>query len=446
MPFLAHAQESLNTSLVYHWSNSELPPSSFHLNTYNEIWGYTAEDREYAIIGSTMGTHIFDITDPANAEEDFFIPGAAQGSNIVHRDYHDYAGYLYAVADEGPSSLQIIDLHDLPGSVNVVYDSNALFSRSHNIFIDDVNAIMYVCGGNHQLDLYSLADPLNPELVLRCQTDIESWSSLVGYIHDIYVKDNIAYCNAGHGLYVVDFSDLENPEFLGDLSGYTEAGYNHSGWLRPDGAYYALADETHGKRVKLIDVADLTDMQIVSFMTTGVDPMSIAHNLIFTDNLLHVSYYHDGYYMWDTEDPINPELKAFFDTSTEVHTSNYRGAWGVYPFLPSGRILVSDMQEGLFVLEVDLGTAVDEIEEQKISAYPNPAKPGERIYLDLHEGRANDRIELWSVTGNLISEQQLRSASGSIGQFELPKDIEAGMYVLRIFANENSKTTKIIVR
>ncbi|GIR12865.1 MAG: hypothetical protein CM15mP23_14400 [Cryomorphaceae bacterium] len=50
-------------------------------------------EREFAVIGSTSGTHIFDITDPVNSEQVQFIPGAAVGTQIIHRDYHDRNGF-----------------------------------------------------------------------------------------------------------------------------------------------------------------------------------------------------------------------------------------------------------------------------------------------------------------------------------------------------------------
>ena len=46
----------------------------------------------------------------------------------------------------------------------------------------------------------------------------------------------------------------------------------------------------------------------------------------------------------------------FFNTASAVIKRSFEGAWGVYPHLPSGNILVSDMQEGLFVIEaIDSG-------------------------------------------------------------------------------------------
>jgi len=129
-------------TLLDNWNDETLVGSFAFDNTYNEIWGVVINDREYAVIGSTAGTHFIDVTDPSVVSEVAFVAGAVQGGSIIHRDYHDYKDYLYAVADEGgASTLQIIDYTALPDSVEVVYDSQEFFFRSHNIFIDTYKAI-----------------------------------------------------------------------------------------------------------------------------------------------------------------------------------------------------------------------------------------------------------------------------------------------------------------
>ena len=69
--------------------------------------------------------------------------------------------------------------------------------------------------------------------------------------------------------------------------------------------------------------------------------------------IMYTAHYHDGVYIHDISDPNNPILVAFYDTFDPTHYNSYMGAWGVYPFLPSGNILVSDMQTGLYVFEID---------------------------------------------------------------------------------------------
>jgi len=45
--------------------------------------------------------------------------------------------------------------------------------------------------------------------------------------------------------------------------------------------------------------------------------------------------------------------RAFFDTYPATDTANFHGAWAVYPFLPSGNILISNIDGagGLFILK-----------------------------------------------------------------------------------------------
>ncbi len=346
-----------NTELLFHWKEDTLVGSSAFNNTYNEIWGVAQNGEEYAIIGSTAGTHIFDVSDPANAYEAAFIPGAYQGVNVIHRDYHDYKGYLYAVCDEGytVSTLQIIDLQSLPESAETVYDSQELFRTSHNIFIDTASAILYACtpgGTDAKLMLYSLEDPTNPQEVLEYN------GINVGHVHDLYVQNDTAYLNCGNnGLYVVDFSDVENPIVIGSLTDYQAfgQGYNHSGWLDEGGDYYYMADETWGTDMKVVELNDFQDVKITNLCEPPTDsPNSIVHNQLVYKNYLFAAYYYDGLQIYDISDPYNPERVRAFSTSQLSHSATYEGAWGVYPFLPSGNILVADMQEGLFVIDVNL--------------------------------------------------------------------------------------------
>jgi hypothetical protein len=70
------------------------------------------------------------------------------------------------------------------------------------------------------------------------------------------------------------------------------------------------------------------------------------------DGLVFVSYYHDGLQVFDISDPTSPNLIAWYDTFIETSHAGFAGAWGVHSALPSGRILISDITNGLFVLEV----------------------------------------------------------------------------------------------
>ncbi len=57
-----------------------------------------------------------------------------------------------------------------------------------------------------------------------------------------------------------------------------------------------------------------------------------------------------GLTILDIADPNNPHAITFFDTFPGSDSPNFSGAWGVYPYLPSGTILISDIEGGLFLL------------------------------------------------------------------------------------------------
>ena len=60
MPFLLFSQNSLHANLLFNWQDSSLVGSSAFDNVYNEVWGFVQNDREFAVIGTTLGSHIFD--------------------------------------------------------------------------------------------------------------------------------------------------------------------------------------------------------------------------------------------------------------------------------------------------------------------------------------------------------------------------------------------------
>ena len=424
------AQVAENVNLLFNWNEDTLVGSAAFDNVYNEIWGVVVDDREYAIIGSTYGTHFFDVTNPQSSYEAAFVMGRVVGPEIIHRDYHDYQGYLYAVSDEGASSLQIIDISTLPDSVSVVYDSSDLFERSHNIFIDTAKARLYTTNG----DIYSLEDPLDPKFIYN--------TSLLS-CHDVYVENDTAYINTGtQGFAIVDFSQtsLENQshEVIGTLASYADQGYNHSGWITPDGNYYAMADETWGMRMKMLDISDFSNIEVIALFGSDVDVNSIPHNQIINGNYLYTAYYHDGFYVHDISNPSTPILMGYYDTFEPNHHDSYMGAWGVYPFLPSGNILLSDMQTGLYVFEVNYENPLsdDEMLVNKNKIYPNPSDGIINVELT-----SVSKVELYDIQGGKVY------TASDVLNLQIQTDMfSKGIYILKINDNKGTTTHKISIQ
>ncbi len=348
------AQDSLNFTKLGGWVTDSTNGCDGDGYAYNDIWGYEADGREYAIVGSCWGTHFIDVTDPLNPVEiDNF---AGKNQNVVWRDFKTYQHYAYAVADGGGNSLQIFDLQYLPDSVVKVYDTTDLSASAHSIFIDGNRAYLSsnLRGGTSRaLEVLSLADPINPVLVGSYLKDKFGNCSLC--LHDTYVRNDTAYCSAGNdGLFIYDFSDLNSPHLINRIEYYTDQGYNHSSWLTEDGHVLVMADEVpYGMKVKLFDLTDILDIEEVAAFESH--EFATVHNPFIRGNEVYLSYYLDGLQVYNIDDPANPQRISYYDTypqndSTQSSYSRYQGCWGVYPFLTSRNIIATDITHGLFVL------------------------------------------------------------------------------------------------
>ncbi|MEN0006324.1 MAG: choice-of-anchor B family protein [Bacteroidota bacterium] len=351
-PFLAVAQVSVNMNLLGNWDDNSLPVR-FGL-VYNDVWGHFdgSTNKEYAIIGSVQKVHIMDVTNPSAITE---VASFTGGDNSLWRDMKTFGTTLYCVADEGSEGMMIIDLSDMNSGPQLVAQPKLDFLKAHNIFIDGATGRLYVAGSNSNsagLIVYDLvADPFSP-------TKLATVSLPGSYVHDLYAQNNRVYANHGfNGLYIYDFTDPLNPVTLATLTSYPERGYNHSSWLSSDGNHLIFCDETHDRGVKILDISDLDNLTVTdvfrSALLAPANSASIAHNPLVKDDLIFLSYYHDGIQVFDMSDPTDVVRTAYYDTYTN-HTdyAGSDGAWGVYPFLPSGNILGSDILNGLFVLEL----------------------------------------------------------------------------------------------
>lgn len=473
------AQRSFNMTYLSEYFPPTLTPGD--AEGFNDIWGWVdSAGREYAIFGSRAGTYFVDVTDPANPVEVDYKPGGFNGAaqSTFWRDYKTYKNYCYAVVDgSSTGSLQIFDLSYLPDSVHEVYNDNEFTTSAHNVHInnDRVYLISNSRGGSYYpLDILCIEDPENPELIggiWNNNTVTGSYSTS----HDIFVKNDTVYMSVyfnqtgNNGLHVFDTRDPMNPDLLGSITNYPVPGINHASWMFDDGNHLLMMDETRGSPVKIIDISDLSNMNSVA--TFATDPGSIAHNGFIKDCLAFVSYYHDGVQVYDVSDPLNPTRVGYFDTDTTtgdgVYNPNFLGCWGVYPYFPSGNIIASDREYGLFtmtfdgtfpancsgdeelVLEVDTArpcvdtasvnpNAIAGVVKQDVKVYPNPSQGIFNIDLNSHEV---DEILVFDLAGNIVYSERLRNDSQSI-IINLSSQ-KQGMYILELVGAKEKQRFKI---
>ena len=436
---LAFFSQTSNVVLHDHWYKDSLITTSDGESIFNEVWGLEHNDENYAVIGSTMGTHILKIVNKKFIEIDF-IEGRYAGYQAIHRDYHDFNGYLYAVCGENLSSLQIMDLSYLPDSVHLVYDSDSLIIRAHNIFIDTSKAKLYVCDvdsyqGSNALNVYDLTSPTFPNLLYNYNA--------VTTVHDAYVYNDTAFLNCGvEGLKVIKSSSSNIPIQIGELSTYLQKGYNHSGWLDIDKSSYVMCDENLGLDVKVLDVSDLDEIKVNAFFSSemGDDESSIPHNVIVRNNIAYLSYYHDGLQVFDISDPNQPKKLAYYDTYLPNPNVAWAGAWGVYPFENNEFILVSDRKYGLFLLSFE---PPPEISDNPFFIFPNPATAYIYFYKE-HIGTANYLLNVYNSLGELIDQL---NGNSDYYKINLSK-YRTGIYILEYISNFDlpSIKTKFFVK
>jgi len=79
----------------------------------------------------------------------------------------------------------------------------------------------------------------------------------------------------------------------------------------------------------------------------------VDHNLYTKGGLAYLANYCGGLRILDTSTIKaggNLAEVAFFDVAPDCATTSFLGSWSSYPYFPSGTIVVSSIDRGLFVL------------------------------------------------------------------------------------------------
>jgi choice-of-anchor B domain-containing protein len=351
----------------------------------SEIWGIVDLDdnREYAILGHRLGTAIYDVTAPGTPVLVGNIPGnPSLWREVKAYQFFDAAlgrhrAFAYATTEAPGGGLQIIDLTNLPTSVSLA-NTIGEFSTSHTLYISNIDyatnaalpgAVPYLViaganigGGAYRL--YSLANPTQPTLVTPPPAG-------TGYMHDstsMRITDGrTTQCANAHNPceVLVDFNeksvdlwdvtDKAAPVRLSTTT-YPTASYVHSGWPTADNMFVVVHDELDelqrglNTSIYTLDIADLRNPTLVTSYTGATT--ATDHNGYTIGNRYYVSHYKRGLVIFDVSNPRSLTEIGSFDTylSPAANSAGTDGAWGTYPFLTSGTLLVSDIENGMFLL------------------------------------------------------------------------------------------------
>ncbi|OAB62323.1 hypothetical protein AY599_11165 [Leptolyngbya valderiana BDU 20041] len=385
----------------------------------NDCWGYTSPSgREYAIMGLQRGYGFVEVTDPTNPVIIDWVEGPDSGWHDVKVMGH----YAYGVS-EGGSGIQVMDLSEIDdGRVALIRNKTQLGHQStHNIISNPDSGYIYLCGANIAnggLIAVSLTDPENPTIVGQWSTHYVHDAQVVSYTSGPYAGREIAFClNGFDGLEIVDVTDKSNM-FLVGRSDYAQLRYTHQAWLSDDRQYLYLNDELdEGDSVsvtttRVFDVSDISNPQLASTFTTGLP--AIDHNNYVKGDMLYQANYRSGLRVWDlSADPLNPTEVAWFDTFPGSDQANFNGAWSTYPYFDSGIVLISDIERGLFIVDVTADGA-GKLELSVPGGAPTEVAPfGQTIQLQINE--LEGTVDSAQVKVRLASGEVLEAPLASIG-------------------------------
>ena len=342
----------------------------------NDIWGWAdpVNGNEYALMGLTNGTAFVDVTDPDNP---VFLGHLA--TNTVESPWRDlkvYMDHVFVVADgAGSHGMQVFDLTRLRGvtSPQVFTADNIYidFRNAHNLAINEATGFAYAVGTNtcsEGLHIVDISTPTSP-VFAGCHTDADTHDTQCviyqGPDPD-YTGREICFSSAKtntantlpvntHHVGIADVTDKLAPVTIFERN-YPDVGFAHQGWLTEDHRFFLLGDEldetTLGvpTRTLIFDIADLDAPVFVSAYQATAD--SIDHNLYVLGNRVFQANYTSGVRVLEFQDLSNDEITevAFLDTFPNSDIAEFDGVWSVYPYLPSGNIIASDISNGLFIL------------------------------------------------------------------------------------------------
>ncbi|WP_299159756.1 choice-of-anchor B family protein [uncultured Eudoraea sp.] len=344
--------------------------TQFSASSANDIWGWTdsSTGKEYALVGLDNGTAFVDITDTDNLIYLGKLPSATVASSW--RDIKVYQDHAFIVSEAGNHGMQVFDLTKLRNVPNppVTFGADSRyvgFGSAHNIVINEVSGYAYAVG-TARYDLYNggahfinIQDPKNP---------IASGGyGANGYSHDAqvvtyngpdsdYTGQEIFIGANENQVAIVNVKDKDNPVQISTFQ-YANIGYTHQGWFTEDQRYFILGDETDERdlgfnsRTLIFDLSDL-DNPVLHDTYLG-KTAAIDHNGYVKGDAFYLANYTAGVRILDISGIDGKSIieEGFFDTYPSDNTAAFEGVWSVYPFFESEKIIVNDINSGLFVIK-----------------------------------------------------------------------------------------------
>jgi choice-of-anchor B domain-containing protein len=338
----------------------------------NDSWGWTdpLTGEEYAIMGRTNGTGFVNISDPLNPIYVGNLP--THTSNSTWRDIKVYANHAYIVSEASNHGMQVFDLTQLRGRTTpTTFSATAHYSqfgRAHNIAINEESGFAYAvgvqqgttCSGG--LHMINIQNPVSPAFAGCFSAD--------GYTHDTqcvmyngpdedYQGQEICFNSNENTVTIVDVTNKSVPVQIA-RQGYPGSRYTHQGWLTEDQRYFLVDDELdesqngHNTRTYIWDLLSLENPLLLGFYESSAG--AIDHNQYIVGDYSYQANYRAGLRILNIANIANTIVTqaGYFDIYPLNDNPNFNGAWSVYPFFDSGVVIVSGIEQGLFMTQPNL--------------------------------------------------------------------------------------------
>lgn len=353
---------------------SFLPLASIGGGTGNDVWGWTdpLTNKEYALMGRSNGTAFVDISD---AEHPIYLGNLPTHSvDSVWRSIKVYGNHAFIVSEAPNHGMQVFDLTRLRQvtAAPVTFTETAHyngFSRAHTITLNEETGFAYANGVTSYTDaaankcarglhIINVQKPTSPTFAGCFDAD--------GYTHDsqcvvyrgpdaTYRNREVCFNSNEDTLTIVDVTDKQAPRQISRIT-YPGNAYTHQGWLTEDQTLFLVDDELDEQKLKtktrthIFNVSDLDAPTITGFhegKSTAID-----HNLYILGRYAYQANYRSGLRVLDISSASTATLKevGYFDIYPVDDQAEFNGAWSNYPFFKSGVVIVSGIEQGLFVL------------------------------------------------------------------------------------------------
>ena len=337
-----HGQQNYNMKFLSH--------TEFPGQTLANICGFAQGGREYALLGASKGMIIMDVTVPESPVQVIQLPGP----DNLWKEIKVYGHYAY-ITSEGGQGLQVVDMAGLPKADDVKYkfytgdgDIAGQLNKIHALHIDTTKGVVYCFGttgvGNRGAVMMDIkTDPWNPRYLGAVAKD---------YIHDGYAEKDTLY--AGHiyrgEMEIWYTGNKSNPQSLGTVK--TPTAFTHNIWLSANRQTAFTTDENNNSFLASYDVSDPSNIKFLDKISHNIGSGAVIHNTHIINEFAVSSYYTEGVTIHDVHRPDNLVEVAHYDTyGPPIDVNNpFSGAWGVYPYLPSGNLVISNINEGLYIV------------------------------------------------------------------------------------------------